>query len=82
LVDFKAIRIKKLLWFLIPLLLVLIQTWWLLPALDQRAELIIQGKLLPASNVHFYYVGMEVVKVVSLFIFGISLFTLKKDNER
>ncbi|MEQ8624956.1 MAG: hypothetical protein RJQ00_12415 [Vicingaceae bacterium] len=80
--DFNAIRIKKLLWFLIPLLLVILQTLWLLPALDQRAELIIQGQLLPPSNLHFYYVAAELVKIICLFVFGFSLFTLKENHER
>lgn len=58
----------------IPVLLLLLQTYWLLPALDTRAELQIGGKQLPPSNLHIYYVGMEVIKVTGLFIFGCSLF--------
>ncbi|MBK7426499.1 MAG: hypothetical protein IPI60_05415 [Saprospiraceae bacterium] len=60
--------------FAIPLTLVLIQTFYLLPALDARAELHIQEQLVPPSNQHFYYVGMELLKVVGLTIFGITLF--------
>lgn len=59
--------------FAIPLTLLFIQTFWLLPALDARAELHIQGQFVPSSNIHFYYVGMELVKVVGLSIFGITL---------
>jgi hypothetical protein len=62
------------LYFLLPLILLLVQTFWLLPALDARAELYIQGQTVPPSNLHFYYVAMEVVKATCLFIFGISLF--------
>lgn len=62
------------LFFLIPFLTIIVQNIWLLPALDARAEMHIQGQEVPASNLHFYYVGMEVVKVVCLFIFGIQLF--------
>jgi hypothetical protein len=29
---------------------------------------------LPSSRLHVCYVGMEVAKVLSLFVFGISLF--------
>ena len=57
-----------------PVILLIIQTIWLLPVLDVRAEIHIQGQAVQPSNVHFYYVGMEAVKVVCLFIFGISLF--------
>lgn len=60
--------------FVVPLILLLIQTFWLLPALDARAELHIQGLLVPPSNLHFYYLGMEVVKVAGLTIFGLTLF--------
>ncbi len=60
--------------FFIPLLIVLLQASWLLPALDTRAELRMQNAVLPPSNLHFYYIGTEVLKVACLFIFGISLF--------
>lgn len=60
--------------FAVPFALLLIQTFWLLPALDTRAELHIRGQFVPPSNLHFYYVGMELVKVVGLSLFGITLF--------
>lgn len=62
------------LFFALPLILLFIQTFWLLPALDARAELHIQSQLVPSSNLHFYYIAMELVKVVGLTIFGIKLF--------
>lgn len=58
----------------IPLTLLIIQTFWLLPALDARAEMHIKGQLVPSSSFHFYYVGMEVVKIAGLTFFGITLF--------
>ncbi|MFH6985571.1 hypothetical protein [Marinoscillum luteum] len=60
--------------YFIVLILLISQTFRLLPALDIRAQMLIDGKEVGASNTHFYYVGMEVVKVVCLFIFGIKLF--------
>lgn len=60
--------------YLIPVLLLILQTVWLLPALDIRAELHIQGETVPPSNLHFYYVGMEAMKVICLAVFGTSLF--------
>ncbi|AWV98809.1 hypothetical protein [Arcticibacterium luteifluviistationis] len=60
--------------FIIPLVLLAIQSIWLLPALDARAELYIQNQPVPPSNNHFYYVGMEALKVISLVVFGISQF--------
>lgn len=59
---------------LIPAILLLIQTVWLLPALDARAQMHIDGVNVPHSNLHFYFVGAEALKVTALFIFGISLF--------
>lgn len=56
------------------IIILVIQTFWLLPGLDARAELNIQGATVPPSYLHFYYVGLEVVKVIFLFVVGISLF--------
>ncbi|MDI1233135.1 MAG: hypothetical protein PSX81_02510 [bacterium] len=64
--------------FAILLLLLILQTFWLLPALDERAELQIISRVVVTSNLHFYYVGMEVIKVTLLAIFGILL--LKKNQ--
>ncbi|MGV9004948.1 hypothetical protein [Flavobacterium sp.] len=61
--------------FFIPLLLLLIETAWTLPALDARAELYIQGLPVPTSYLHFYFVGMEIIKVTCLALFGFKLFS-------
>ncbi len=63
----------KHLFLIIPFLIVVVQGLWLLPALDVRAEMHIQAKEVPHSSLHFYYVGLEVVKIISLLIFGIKL---------
>lgn len=60
--------------FLIVLLILLIQTFYALPALDARAEAYIKHQLPASSHLHFYYVAMEVVKVCCLVFFGIKLF--------
>lgn len=60
--------------FAVPLILLIVQTFWLLPTLDARAELHIQGKNVPPSNLHFYYVGIEFVKVFCMSLFGAVLF--------
>jgi hypothetical protein len=59
--------------FFITVFLLVVQTLWLLPTLDYRADQIIQGIEVPASNLHFYYVGIEALKIICLFIFGIKL---------
>lgn len=68
------ISTQHLLYF-IPVILLLLQTIWLLPKLDARAELYIQGQTVSTSYLHFYFVGIEIVKVACLSIFGIALFT-------
>ena len=55
-------------WFLI------VQTFWLLPALDARANIVISGKTLMPSSLHWYFVGAEVIKVCTLFVLGFKLF--------
>ncbi|RYF21114.1 MAG: hypothetical protein EOO42_11170 [Flavobacteriales bacterium] len=60
--------------YIIALLFLMIQTVWLLPALDARAELYITGKTVPHSYLHFYYVIAEGIKIIALFIFGTKLF--------
>lgn len=65
--------------FLIPVALLLIQTIWALPELGKRVELILQGIKPPPSNIHFFYVGMELIKVVSLTILGVRLLKPKKE---
>lgn len=64
------------LFYLIPVLVLIIQTFWLLPALDFRAELHIQGADVPASSLHFVYVGLELLKIISLSAFGILLYKI------
>jgi len=60
--------------FFIALVILIIQTFYFLPALDTRAELYIQGKDVPASNLHFIYVFIEAFKTVCLIVLGIKLF--------
>jgi len=66
---------KNILYF-VPALILVLQTFWLLPALDFRAELHILGSKPASTNLHFYYVGMEITKVLGLFFFGIKLIKL------
>jgi hypothetical protein len=52
------------------LVLLLAQTFYLLPALDQRAVMIINGSVPSASYFHFYHVFFELSKVILLGIFS------------
>jgi len=60
--------------FMLVLTILLVQTFWLLPALDVRAVAIINGEVVPPSSLHFYYIIMEVLKVLALFILGYKTF--------
>jgi hypothetical protein len=62
------------LFFLIPFIILIIQTSYTLPRLDARAEMHIKGIDVAPSTLHFQYVGMEFVKVFSLIIYGLSFF--------
>lgn len=59
---------------ILPIVILVLQTVWLLPALDARATLRIEGGELISSNLHFYFVAMELLKITSLLIWGITLF--------
>lgn len=69
---------KSLVVFVVALSILILQTVWLLPILDYRAELQIQGLNPAPANTHFYYVGFEILKVFSLVLLGISF--LQKNN--
>lgn len=66
-------RVKNIFYF-IPVVLVILQSFWILPALDIRAQMHIDGLLVPPSNLHYGFVAMEIVKITCLFLFGFSLF--------
>lgn len=57
------------------LLILLIQTIFLLPILDIRAEEYINGSFPPPSNLHLFYIVSEIIKVVLLFLTGLILFS-------
>jgi hypothetical protein len=50
--------------------IVLLQSVWLLPVLDARAELIMQGETPERAPWHMLYVGAEVVKLLLLLVVG------------
>lgn len=68
--NWKQIRME----WLALLIILLLQTFWLLPLLDARAEKVIQMVEIEPSNLHYYYVALEMIKVLILFVFGKKLF--------
>lgn len=67
--------------FATALLLLVLQTFYVLPALDHRAELQIRGQQLPPSSLHLVYVGLECTKVICLLVFVLSLFRPLRSGE-
>lgn len=63
-------------WLLLAVFILLIQTIWLLPAMDKRAAQVIAGEDLPRSTLHFFYVGAELLKVTALLMFGSNLLAM------
>ena len=49
-------------------IIVVLQWLWLLPVLDARAELIIQGEMPEPAPWHALYIGAEVVKLLVLLV--------------
>lgn len=58
----------------VPIVLLIIQTFLLLPALNERVEMILSGNKISPSFLHLYYLTMELLKVFCLFIFGVLTF--------
>lgn len=50
--------------------MLILQTFWLLPSMGKRTDKIIQNEEnVPPSKKHFWYVGFELVKLISLVAF-------------
>lgn len=59
--------------------ILIVQTFYLLPSLDQRAALIINGGEPSTSYLHMYYVFLEMLKAILLSIFShTTLITYKQ----
>lgn len=76
----KLLKGKNLLIILIATILAL-QSFWLLPALFERANMHIDSQNVSSNSIaHYTYIIVEVIKVISLTIFGVSLLRNKKPN--
>jgi hypothetical protein len=56
----------------IALLILILETVWLLPMLGARADEVIAGTAPPFSRMHFVYIGFDALKLVLLLILGIA----------
>ncbi len=51
-------------------LILVTETVWLLPVLDVRAEQVISGTAAPFSNFHLFYIALDAIKLILLFLLG------------
>jgi len=56
--------------YLLLTIFLFLQAFWLLPAMSKRVEARLHGEALPPSSLHFWYVGMEMIKAVTLIFSG------------
>lgn len=66
------VRAPRTIWFGLTLAagVILLQALWLLPVLDARAEMIIQGETPPSAPWHALYIAIEVLKLLALLAVG------------
>ena len=62
-------------------LILALETIWLLPALDIRAEQVIAGTAQPFSSLHLFYIVFDAVKFILLFILGTLMFRRHAHSE-
>ena len=59
--------------FSVILLILLAQTFWLIPALIEKIDLITEGQTPPDSSIHLIYVALEVGKILLLLGLSVSV---------
>ncbi|QXP53140.1 hypothetical protein [Cellulophaga sp. HaHa_2_1] len=62
--------------------ILVLQSVWLLPALDERANLIREGVVLGKSKLHLWYVLVEIIKITCLILFGFRSFKHLNTNKQ
>jgi hypothetical protein len=65
-------RVGRVIWFGLAIAagVIALQALWLLPVLDARAEMIIQGETPPRAPWHALYIAIEVLKLLALLVVG------------
>lgn len=66
-----------LIFYFIAILTVIIDNTILMPILDARIDIITSGNTPPPSNAHWWYITLELIKIVSIIIAGISFMNSK-----
>jgi hypothetical protein len=68
----REFTIWKSIWFYTIVVVLLAQTFYLLPTLDARALKVIAGESVPSSYLHLTYILLEFCKAFSLLVFGVK----------
>ncbi|MFW2375408.1 MAG: hypothetical protein ACN4ES_02595 [Cellulophaga baltica] len=76
----KTIQVQGL--FYVAVAILVLQSVWLLPALDTRANLIRESVVLGKSKLHLWYVLVEIVKITCLILFGFRSFKHLNTNNK
>jgi hypothetical protein len=65
-------RAERTIWFGLAIAagVIALQALWLLPVLDARAEMIIQGETPPRAPWHTLYIAIEILKLLALLVVG------------
>src|SRR5687768_11361559 len=69
---FYAVKTLRVIFAAIALIL-LAQTFWLIPLLIERIDLITGGQTPPDSVIHFVYIGLEILKICLLLTLSVSV---------
>ncbi|HEX9929110.1 MAG TPA: hypothetical protein VGB02_11295 [Pyrinomonadaceae bacterium] len=69
---FSSAKIARFVFGVIAVIL-LVQTFWLIPVLMNRADIIISGETLPDSSIHIFYIIFEAAKVILLLTLTVLL---------
>lgn len=73
--------LKREVYFLTALIILLLQSVWILPVLSEGADAYISGDTPPSSSVHAYFILLEAFKVIALLIYGYKQLTLWNQNQ-
>ena len=71
LIIIKPLR-KYWIYYSIPFVILIIDNIVLMPILDARIDMIVNGISVPESNVHWWYVALEFTKLLVLIVAGVS----------
>lgn len=69
------------LWVILPISILLIQQLFLMPALNERTDLITAGDVVPPSNFHIVYIAVEIIKCLSLSLLAVNYFQIEDTTE-